>query len=164
MKKASEGSKSKDSKINALQLELSTLKKAAATSSNESRKELEKLSIELERLKEQKKALKDELDETKNEAKLRSEEDKSPELEKYKNEASDAAKVNAALRKELEEVRVQSGSLKSPKKKGDKENDSKIKVTLAINTKWDTNVLLETVAYMNAGAVLCQKIKSLYTC
>ena len=83
----------------------------------------------MERLKEQEKALRDELEAAKNEAKLRAEEDKNPELEKYKDQASDAAKVNAALRKELEEVRMQNGgSSKSPKKKNDKENDAKIKV------------------------------------
>ena len=127
-RKASDESKSKESKINSLQLELSTLKKAAAMSSAESKNDLKKLSAEVERRNKEEKSLRDELDATKNEAKLRAEEDKSPDLEKYKNEASDAANVNTALRKELEEVRMQNGGSKSPKKKNDKENDAKIKV------------------------------------
>ena len=136
MKKASDESKTKDGKINSLQLELSTLKTAAATSSDESKNELKKLSAEVERLKAQEKTLGDELEAAKKEAKSRAEEDKSPELEKYKNEASDAAKVNAALRKELEEVRIQSGNSKSPKKKHDKESDAKIKVWRCLQCKW----------------------------
>ena len=107
---------------------MSTLKTAAATSSDESKNENKKLSEQVEVYKEQEKALRDELEATKKKAKLRAEEDKSPELEKYKNEASDAAKVNAALRKELEEVRIENSGAKSPKKKHDKESETKIKV------------------------------------
>ena len=135
IRKASDESKSKDTKINSLQLELSTLKKAAAKSSVDSKNELKKLSDEVERYKDEKKSLEKELEAAKNEAKLRAEEDKSPELEKFKSEALDAAKVNAALRKELEEVRIQDGASKSPKKKHDKENDAKVKVK---NSIWDS--------------------------
>ena len=107
---------------------MSTLKTAAATASDESKNENKKLSEQVEAFKEKEKSLRGELEAAKKEAKQRAEENKSPELEKYKNEASDAAKVNTALRKELEEVRMQNTGSKSPKKKHDKENETKIKV------------------------------------
>lgn len=120
--------KLKDSEAKSLRLELSTLKIAAATASNESTKERKRLLDEIEGLKAERKSLLEKVEVKEREMKEIKEENKSSELEKYKTEASDAAKVNAALRKELEEVRLQKSGSETPKKKHDKEIEAKLKV------------------------------------
>ena len=62
LRKADEESKLKDSKISSLQDEVSKLQKSAESSSETSKNELKKLSEELERSKEQEKALRSELE------------------------------------------------------------------------------------------------------
>ncbi|XP_046847485.1 intracellular protein transport protein USO1-like isoform X2 [Xenia sp. Carnegie-2017] len=119
--------KLKDSEAKSLRLELSTLKVAAATASNESTKERKRLLDEIEGLKAERKSLSEKVEVKEREMKEIKEENKSSELEKYKTEASDAAKVNAALRKELEEVRLQKSGSETPKKKHDKEMEAKLK-------------------------------------
>lgn len=117
LRKADEESRSKDSKISFLEEEMLKLKKSAEAAGETSRNELKQLSEELDRSKEQEKALRTELEVAKKDASSPGNEDgdKSSvsELEKYKNEASSAAKVNAELRKELEEVRIECGNLKA---------------------------------------------------
>ena len=106
VRKAEEESKAKDSRISSLQEDVSKLQGSVESSAESSKKALKKLSEELENSKGQEKDLRAQLEATKKE-------NSSPELDKYKSEASDAAKVNAELRKELEEVRIECGNLKT---------------------------------------------------